>query len=626
MMTLTDVRVTVGDRDLLVNANLRVEPGETVGLVGANGCGKSTLLRCVSGIRSHDAGELRVAQRADVGYLEQTAVSGSKLTVAEEARSRMTHVKAAQDAVRAAEDAMEKGDPNAAATLVAANDAFEAVGGNTVERRVSDVLTGLGFAKEAWDRPCAALSGGWQMRVALARLLLSPAGDSQNSGITGGFLLLDEPTNHLDAQAKEWLAGWLRAYTGTVLLVSHDEALLDRGVDRLVEVRGSRLHGYSGNYQKFLEERKKNREVAARAASKEAAKAAKLEQFVAKNSARASTAKAAKSKAKQLQGVLENLEELEEATGGGKELGSGPGDAKRVTFRLPDPPDGAKEALILDNAVVGYGTGLEPLITNAAIKVSRGDRWLIVGPNGAGKSTLLRTLGGNLRLQGGTLAHGEGTRVGYFSQDLAQELPIDATPLAHVLTVARAADPTVTELTARSVLGALGPLGRRREGTKDRGPQRRREGASRPRRVRAAPGQRPPPGRGVQPPGHGGDRRPHRGVAGMAGRRRRRHPQRDVRGRPRADVRGEGRERVHEDEDGHRWDAVQEGFLAERGGHGRGGGRGGQAEEGGGERRQGKSTANVAGGNRGCRGGGQGGQGGAGEGAAGGEERAEDDR
>ena len=626
MMTLTDVRVTVGDRDLLVNANLRVEPGETVGLVGANGCGKSTLLRCVSGIRSHDAGELRVAQRADVGYLEQTAVSGSKLTVAEEARSRMTHVKAAQDAVRAAEDAMEKGDPNAAATLVAANDAFEAVGGNTVERRVSDVLTGLGFAKEAWDRPCAALSGGWQMRVALARLLLSPAGDSQNSGITGGFLLLDEPTNHLDAQAKEWLAGWLRAYTGTVLLVSHDEALLDRGVDRLVEVRGSRLHGYSGNYQKFLEERKKNREVAARAASKEAAKAAKLEQFVAKNSARASTAKAAKSKAKQLQGVLENLEELEEATGGGKELGSGPGDAKRVTFRLPDPPDGAKEALILDNAVVGYGTGLEPLITNAGIKVSRGDRWLIVGPNGAGKSTLLRTLGGNLRLQGGTLAHGEGTRVGYFSQDLAQELPIDATPLAHVLTVARAADPTVTELTARSVLGALGLSGgaakERRIGDLS--------GGEKARVALAAFVLRPVNVLLLDEASNHLDTAAIDALtgasAGMARRRRRRHPQRDVRGRPRADVRGAGRERVHEDEDGHGWDAVQEGFLAERGGHGRGGGRGGQAEEAGGERRQGKSTANVAGGNRGCRGGGQGGQGGAGEGAAGGEERAEDDR
>ena len=370
------------------------------------------------------------------------------------------HVIDAESALRAAEEAIAAGDVNGATMMVAARDRFEAIGGDAVERRVADVLNGLGFAREAWDRPCDALSGGWQMRVALARLLLSPAGDCQSGGgVNGGFLLLDEPTNHLDASAKEYLAGWLRAYKGTTLLVSHDEALLDRGVDRLVEVRGSRLHGYSGNYQKFLEERKKNREVAARAASKEAAKAAKLEQFVAKNSARASTAKAAKSKAKQLQGVLENLEELEEATGGGKELGSGPGDAKRVTFRLPDPPDGAKEALILDKAVVGYGTGLEPLITNAAIKVSRGDRWLIVGPNGAGKSTLLRTLGGNLRLQGGTLAHGEGTRVGYFSQDLAQELPIDATPLAHVLTVARAADPTVTELTARSVLGALGLSG-----------------------------------------------------------------------------------------------------------------------------------------------------------------------
>ena len=118
MMTLTDVRVTVGDRDLLVGANLRVEPGETVGLVGANGCGKSTLLRCVSGLRSHDAGELRVAQRADVGYLEQTAVSGSKLTVAEEARSRMTHVKAAQDAVRAAEAKGEIIDSVAAAVIL----------------------------------------------------------------------------------------------------------------------------------------------------------------------------------------------------------------------------------------------------------------------------------------------------------------------------------------------------------------------------------------------------------------------------------------------------------------------------------------------------------------------------
>ena len=242
-MLLKDVRITVGDRDLLVDANLRVEPSETVGLVGANGCGKSTLLRAVAGIRGVDAGDLLVAHRADVGYLEQTAVSGSTRTVAEEARSRMTHIRDAERALADAEASIAASAPNAEVAFLAAQERWEALGGNTVERRVSDVLSGLGFAREAWDRPCAALSGGWQMRVALARLLLSPAGDSADVGVNGGFLLLDEPTNHLDARAKEWLGGWLRSYKGTVLLVSHDEALLERGVDRLVEVRARR--GYT---------------------------------------------------------------------------------------------------------------------------------------------------------------------------------------------------------------------------------------------------------------------------------------------------------------------------------------------------------------------------------------------
>ena len=188
----------------------------------------------------------------------------------------------------------------------------------------------------------------------------------------------------------------------------------------------------------FLEDASSAGEVAARAAVEGGGEGGQARAGVAKNRARASTAKAAKSKAKQLQGVLENL-----GVGGADWRRQGPrrrpGRRQAGRSAFPIRPDGAKEALILENGVVGYGAGLEPLITGAGLKVSRGDRWLIVGPNGAGKSTLLRTLGGNLRLQGGTLAHGEGTRVGYFSQDLAQVFPVEETPLVHVLKVARAA-------------------------------------------------------------------------------------------------------------------------------------------------------------------------------------------
>ena len=470
VLLLRDVRVTVGDRDLLVDANLRVEPGETVALVGANGCGKSTLLRAVAGWRGADAGDLLVAHRADVGYLEQTAVSGSRRTVAEEARSRMTHVADAEARLADAEARMRRGERGAEARFQAAQDAWDAAGGVDVERRVADVLAGLGFAREAWDRPCDALSGGWQMRVALARLLLSPAGDQKApasaNAASSGFLLLDEPTNHLDARAKAWLAGWLRAYPGTVLLVSHDEALLEGAsggspfVDRLVEVRAAKLHAFKGGYRDFLEARVARRRAAERAADKAKAKAAKLERFVAKNSARASTAAAARSRAKQLEGVRTDLEALAEetATGGGA-LGEGPGDRKRVSLTLPPAPAGAREALALTDATVGYGAGLEPLIADATLTVARGDRLLIVGPNGAGKSTLLKTLAGHLRLLGGRLERGDGAVVGYFSQDLAQELPSDATPLAHVLRVARRASPSTTEQRARSVLGALGLSG-----------------------------------------------------------------------------------------------------------------------------------------------------------------------
>ena len=297
MMTLTDVRVTVEDRNLLVEPTASSRARRWVWWARTGAASPPSSAACRDSDRTTRASS--VAQRADVGYLEQTAVSDSKLTVAEEARNRMTHVKAAQDMMRAAEEAMADGDANATAMLVAANDAFEAVG-NTVERRIADVLTGLGFAKEAWDRR-AALSGGWQMRVALAGLLPRPPGTAEaghhrrlpppgrahepprrrrRSGSPGG----SGPTRDAprvprrgSARTRAW-TGWWRCEV---------EAARVQRLPAGTPPRGAQAASGGGR----------------EAVSKEAAKAAKLEQFVAKNSARASTAKAAKSKAKQLQGV-----------------------------------------------------------------------------------------------------------------------------------------------------------------------------------------------------------------------------------------------------------------------------------------------------------------------------------
>uniref|UniRef100_A0A7S0KWW8 ABC transporter domain-containing protein n=1 Tax=Micromonas pusilla TaxID=38833 RepID=A0A7S0KWW8_MICPS len=452
MMTLTDVRVTVGDRDLLVGANLRVEPGETVGLVGANGCGKSTLLRCVSGLRSHDAGELRVAQRADVGYLEQTAVSGSKLTVAEEARSRMTHVKAAQDAVRLAEEAMADGVANAAAMLVAANDAFEAVGGNTVERRVADVLTGLGFAKEAWDRPCAALSGGWQMRVALARLLLSPAGSGEQ-----GLLLLDEPTNHLDEASKRWLANWIKLSPCTTIIVSHEQELLDGACSHMAEVRGRGLHWYTGNFTKFLEDRDERIMLAKATYEKQLAEEAELKDFIRRFSANASKSTQAQSRQKLLDKLQKEMRLTVSAATVTTTDGAA-GDASRMNLRLAKPPPSNVVQLRMKDAVLGYDS--QAPILKGSLELERDMRVIVLGPNGAGKSTLLKTISGVMPLIGGEREiTDDRVKLGVFSQDLAQYLPKEKTCLEYVLDVAREEDPLMKEEQGRASLGALGITG-----------------------------------------------------------------------------------------------------------------------------------------------------------------------
>ncbi|KAL3130251.1 hypothetical protein ABBQ38_008084, partial [Trebouxia sp. C0009 RCD-2024] len=456
-LILENATVQAGHRDLLEDVSWRLMPGQRVGLVGANGCGKSTLLRCLSGQRKIDSGRLVVGRSVEMGYLEQTAVSGSSRTVWEEARSRMTELIEAEVDIDAASQAASAGSKGSEDALQAAMDKFEAAGGYDADKRIANVLTGLGFKQEEWNKSCSEFSGGWQMRIALARLLLGPAGQSASSGGQGGLLLLDEPTNHLDSAACKWLGAFLRNSSGGAVIVSHDQDLLQDACDQIVEVRGRQLHHYAGDYAVFLEQRELRGQQAASAAMTQNKKIAELEGFVARFGAKASKASQAQSRAKVLEKMKSNMVAAPAASSG-----AGPGDARKVALKLPKAPPCHQEVLIMQDAVVGWGKPngqRDPLLTGVKLKVEKGQRVLVLGPNGAGKTTLLKVISGAVPVWGGVRHLGDGTKISVFSQDLAQDLPMDKQALEYVLEKARVDDVTITQEQGRQSLGALGLSG-----------------------------------------------------------------------------------------------------------------------------------------------------------------------
>ncbi|CAM9473295.1 unnamed protein product, partial [Phaeothamnion confervicola] len=295
IIRLTDVVVSQGDTELIRDAEWDIMPGERTALVGQNGAGKSTLLSIIAGVKEADEGRALVKTGTRVGYLVQTAVAGSTCTVYEEACSQMDRIREAGVALAAAERRMGAAPEDAAAldALLAAQTTFEAVGGLTQEKTVSQVLAGLGFSHADQQRRCSEFSGGWQMRIALARLLLSDA----------DLLLLDEPTNHLDSSAKAWLGKYLSGYRGTVLTVSHDESLLDAlQLTGIAEVREQRLDVFRGcDHARYLTERVERVRLARARFEREQAEMARLQGFVDRFGAKASKASAAQSRVKKLE-------------------------------------------------------------------------------------------------------------------------------------------------------------------------------------------------------------------------------------------------------------------------------------------------------------------------------------
>eukprot|EP00899_Mesostigma_viride_P021830 jgi/Mesvir1/29649/Mv21492-RA.3 len=449
-MILEEVSVSTGDADLLINASMRVNSGDRVGLVGSNGCGKSTLLRAILGQKRCD-GRIAISPQVHVGYLEQTAVSGSTRTVYEEVTSQMVRVNEAKRAMAEAEAAIERGDPKGPAALAQAQETLMAVGGYTVEQSVSRVLTGLGFTQEDWNTPCSEFSGGWQMRIALARLLLGQAGEGENS-----LILLDEPTNHLDSVARAWLQSYLRNVEGTLVIVSHDTDLLQTVCNCMAEIRNKKLHLYVGNYDKFVKERELRQTQAVQAYKDQQAEIKKLQDYINRFGAKASKAASAQSRKKQLDKLLENVLENPEEKGMEEHQ---PGDARAMALKLPHPPACHREVLKCRNLAIGYGGSSPVLVKDVDLVIERGQRMLVLGPNGCGKSTLMKTLAGTLAPVDGELELGEGAKIGFFTQDLAQDLPKDKVAVDHVLEVVRKEDPGVTLQQARGALGALGLRG-----------------------------------------------------------------------------------------------------------------------------------------------------------------------
>jgi ATP-binding cassette subfamily F protein 3 len=442
-LRLENVAVTRGTAQILKDINFRVEPKSKWALVGTNGCGKSTLLKAIMEEIAYE-GTITVGTTQQVGYLRQTAVAGSTRTILEEAASAMTDIEQARENLEIAQQQVASSvdwNPTDAdlQNLDEATARFESVGGYTQEQEVSSMLKGLGFTN--LTQRCDELSGGWQMRVSFARMLLSKP----------TLCLMDEPGNHLDRAARQWLAQYLKRYDGgAMILVTHDVELL-QSMDHIAEVSAGYLQAYkSCTYQQYQAQKEERANAALIEYQRNMEKAAKLQAFVDKFGASATKASAAQSRVKQLEKM--KLQGLLDA----------PPDTLmqerfKPTLRLPEPPKTLGETLLtLRDAQVGY---TEPLVSQINLEIMRGMKLLIRGPNGAGKSTILHSLRGTLPLLAGDRMENESLRLGVFTQDLAQELDLNARAVDLVTAYAREGldgDIFISDQDARGVMGGLG--------------------------------------------------------------------------------------------------------------------------------------------------------------------------
>ena len=432
MISLFEITINYGTRFLFDNINLRVSGKERYGLIGANGAGKSTLLKLICGIQQPDSGDIVISKHTTIGYLPQETVNLIGKTVFQEVYDSAEDLTYVRNEIRDIEYEIENTvDRNSEIYLdllieySELQEKYHLLEGYKLNSKVEKILLGLGFPEKDFNRPSEEFSGGWQMRIALAKLLL------QNPSI----LLLDEPTNHLDIESLIWLENYLINYSGAILIVSHDKNFLNNITNNTIEIFNGSLTSYSGNYDFFLAEKEKRKELTENRIRNQQKYIKEQEKFIERFRYKATKAKAVQSRIKMLD-KIDLLEEIE--------------NDKHIRFSFPPALHSGKIVMEIKNLSKSYD-GKENVLEDISLVFERGEKIAFLGVNGSGKSTLSRIIAGIEPYDSGTIKDGHLVEKKYFAQNQAEELDLDLT----ILETMERTSKNDSGLNLRSILGGF---------------------------------------------------------------------------------------------------------------------------------------------------------------------------
>jgi ATP-binding cassette, subfamily F, member 3 len=426
MISINNLSFYLGSRALYDEASLHIKPKDKIGLIGANGTGKSTLLRLINGEYQPDEGVISKANDCSIGFLNQDLLSYQSddpiRLVAMQAFERALFLeKQIEKVLHLMETAYEDKLVDQLAVL---QEEFEALDGYTIQSKAEEILEGLGFKTEDLDKPLRLFSGGWRMRVMLAKLLLQKP----------SLLMLDEPTNHLDLPSIKWVENYINTYEGAIIVVSHDRYFLDRTINTIVEVSGGKLNLYAGNYSFYLEEKALRNEIQKGAYENQQAAIRQTERFIERFKAKATKARQVQSRVK----ALERIEIVNDVID----------ETAKVNFKFNFTQQPGRFILTLEDVSKAFGTNV--ILNNTKASIERGDKIALIGANGKGKSTLLRIIDGSEPITG-TRRLGHNVRDSFFAQHQLESLDVESTLLDEL----KHTGTGKTEVELRSILGCF---------------------------------------------------------------------------------------------------------------------------------------------------------------------------